>query len=306
MLTHRPQIGEVAEGLTGGGSFGSNGKMVTHSHNSENSSELLVAALYRFTDVADIEEMREWILQAGQTEDLCGTILVAPEGINGTIVGEPERVRSFLQTLESREGLDHLEVRYSRCTKRPFRRWRVRLKKEIVTLGVEGIDPREEVGTYLEPEEWNRMLEQEDVTLIDTRNHYETCMGKFKGAIDPDTETFREFPEWVAENLDPAKNPKVAMYCTGGIRCEKATNLLLRKGFREVYHLKGGILRYLEETPESESLWDGECFVFDERVSVDKDLQPGNHVICERCQLPVPLEEMESHQCGKMKRAKMA
>ncbi|MBC2601364.1 oxygen-dependent tRNA uridine(34) hydroxylase TrhO [Puniceicoccus vermicola] len=280
--------------------------MTTHSSDTEMPPELLVAALYRFTDVADVEEMKEWILEAGRQADLCGTILVAPEGINGTIAGLPEKVGAFLEVLESREGLEDLEIRYSRCEKRPFKRWRVRLKNEIVTLGVEGTDPREGVGKYLDPEEWNRLLAEENVTLIDTRNHYETKVGKFKGAIDPDTETFREFPEWVDKNLDPKENAKVAMYCTGGIRCEKATNLLLRRGFREVYHLKGGILRYLEETPQSDSLWDGECFVFDERVSVDQDLKPGKHIICEHCQLPIPAEEMDDHECGKLKRAKMA
>tara|TARA_R100000027_G_scaffold7932_4_gene5997 strand:- start:18471 stop:19316 length:846 start_codon:yes stop_codon:yes gene_type:complete len=270
------------------------------------SPELLVAALYRFTDVAHTAEMRQWIFDLGTREDLCGTILVAPEGINGTIAGLPDQVRSFLSMLEARDGLENLEIRYSNCTQRPFQRWRVRLKNEIVTLGVENVDPRDEVGIYLDPADWNRLLQEEEVTLIDTRNHYETSVGKFKGAIDPDTETFREFPEWVEKNLDPEKNPKVAMYCTGGIRCEKATNLLLQKGFREVYHLKGGILRYLEETPPSETLWEGECFVFDERISVDQKLQPGNHIICDRCQLPVPADQMESHQCGKLKRANMA
>lgn len=266
---------------------------------------LLVAALYRFTDVKDTAETRQWIFDAGEEHNLCGTILVAQEGINGTVVGAPEKVRSFLKVLETQSGLNDLQVRFSGCSKMPFRRWRVRLKNEIVTLGIEGTDPRDKVGTYLDPKDWNRLLQEEGVTLVDTRNHYETRIGKFRGAIDPATETFREFPKWVETHLDPEKNPKVAMYCTGGIRCEKATNLLLNQGFKEVYHLKGGILRYLEETPESESLWDGECFVFDERVAVDKDLRPGSHVICEHCQQPIPANELPEHRCGKPKRAKM-
>jgi len=268
-------------------------------------ASLLVAALYRFADVQDTGELRQWIFDLGASSNLCGTILVASEGINGTVAGEDRAVRAFLAKLESRPGFENLEVRFSECSERPFRRWRVRLKKEIVTLGERETDPRQLVGTYLEPSEWNKLLGEGEVAVIDTRNHYETCVGKFRGAIDPETETFREFPSWVEKNLDPEKTPKVAMYCTGGIRCEKATNLLLRKGFREVYHLKGGILRYLEETPQEESLWDGECFVFDERVSVDHDLRPGKHVICERCQLPVPVEEIAQHRCEKMKRAKM-
>ena len=274
-------------------------------HSSDSGSALLVAALYRFHPIPEVAAVRQWIFDAGQSSDLVGTILVAPEGINGTIVGDPGNVQAFIETLESRDGFHDLQIRFSRCTEPPFKRWKVRLKNEIVTLGVEGTDPNERVGIYLDPAEWNQLLTDEEVTLIDTRNHYETAVGKFKGAVDPDTETFREFPKWVDENLDPSKNEKVAMYCTGGIRCEKATHLLLQKGFKEVYHLKGGILRYLEETQKSESLWDGECFVFDERVSVDHDLQPGKHVICDHCQLPVPAEKMDEHRCEKMKRAKM-
>lgn len=269
------------------------------------SDGFLVAALYRFVEVDDPAALRDWIFEAGKSEALCGTILVAPEGINGTVAGDPGRVRSFLARLESRSGLGDLQIRYSTCQERPFRRWRTRRKSEIVALGVAEVDPRAEVGEYLEPEEWNRLLNEENVTLIDTRNHYETRVGMFKGAIDPETESFREFPEWAEKNLDPKKDKKIAMYCTGGIRCEKATSLLLRRGFREVYHLKGGILRYLEEIPESKSLWKGECFVFDERVSVDQKLRPGSHVICDHCQLPIPTHAVRDHQCDKMKRTKM-
>jgi len=266
--------------------------------------ELLVAALYRFTDIGDPVTTRLRILQYGQDNKLCGTILVAPEGINGTVAGAPQAVTSFLQTLETAEGMENLQVRYSNCESPPFKRWRVRLKKEIVTMGVEGTNPRTRVGTYVKPEKWNQLLEKENITLIDTRNYYEIKVGKFTGAIDPGTENFREFPDWVDKNLDPEKTEKVAMYCTGGIRCEKATHLLLSKGFKEVYHLEGGILRYLEETPASESTWEGECFVFDERIAVDHSLQPGTHVLCEQCQLPIPASEIEEHRCGKPKRAK--
>jgi UPF0176 protein len=279
--------------------------MVRSSQVSNFHSPVCVAALYRFCEIDDPAGWKEWILGLGEAEGLCGTILVAPEGINGTVAGAGEAVRSFLSQLESREGLEKLQIRYSQCQERPFQRWRVRLKNEIVTLGVDEVDPLDEVGRYLEPVEWNALLREEGVTVIDTRNHYETRIGQFEGAVDPGTETFREFPSWVEKNLDPHTTPKVAMYCTGGIRCEKATSLLLRKGFREVYHLKGGILRYLEEIPKSESLWNGECFVFDERVSVDHELKPGSHVICDHCQLPIPAEDMDSHRCETMKRAKM-
>ncbi|MEM0966757.1 MAG: rhodanese-related sulfurtransferase [Verrucomicrobiota bacterium] len=263
---------------------------------------LLVTSLYRFIEVVDPPALRQRIYDAGVERGLKGTILVAPEGINGTIVGIEEEVERFLSYLETEEGITDIPIRESRCKEFPFQRWKVRLKKEIVTLGVEGVSPTKQVGKYLEPDEWNEMLKGGDVTVVDTRNHYETRIGKFAHAVDPATENFRDFPRWVETHLDPNMSPKVAMYCTGGIRCEKATSLLLQKGFKEVYHLKGGILRYLEETPSEESLWEGDCFVFDDRVSVDPNLEQGAYTICEGCQLPVLRTELDQCNCQELKR----
>jgi len=264
----------------------------------------LIAALYRFVPLPDYREWRDKLYQQGMDRGLCGTLLLADEGINGTIAGEPEALRRWLRELQLIDLFQPLDIKYSQSKAKPFQRWKVRLKKEIVTMGVQGVNPLQKVGTYVEPEDWNELIQREDVLLVDTRNHYETAIGMFKGAKDPDTETFREFPQWVDQCDDLKKKPKIAMYCTGGIRCEKATHLLLDKGYEEVYHLKGGILNYLETVDPGESLWEGDCFVFDERVAVQPDLSPGKYRICEKCQMPVPQGSDAEHTCEKPKRKK--
>jgi UPF0176 protein len=259
-------------------------------------SSFTVAALYRFVTLSDFESLRQPILDQMIKMEICGTLLLAIEGINGTIAGSEASMQSFLEYLRSDPRLADLDCKLSQCDEKPFRRSRVRLKREIVTLGVEGIDPQRSVGTYVDPRAWNQLLDDPEVTVIDTRNDYETAIGKFRGAIDPDTETFREFPEFVDQNLDPSKHRKVAMYCTGGIRCEKATALMLQKGFQEVYHLRGGILKYLETIPPEESKWEGDCFVFDERVAVDHTLQPSEHLMCFGCGWPVSIEDRQKSE----------
>jgi len=199
-----------------------------------------------------------------------------------------------LSYLRSIDALADLEVKESFCDSQPFRRTRVRLKREIVTMGVEGIDPKQSAGTYVNPENWNDLISDPDVVLIDTRNDYEVAIGTFEGAINPQTESFREFPEYVDKHLDPEKQPKVAMFCTGGIRCEKSTALLKQKGFQEVYHLRGGILKYLESVPPEQSKWHGDCFVFDQRVSVGHGLVEGKHVMCYACGWPVPPDDQHA------------
>lgn len=223
-----------------------------------------------------------------------GTLLLAQEGINGTVAGPDSAIVDLLDFLKAdprMTGLDHKE---SRSETMPFYRMKVRLKKEIVTMGVEGVDPNEIVGTYVDPQDWNNLINDPDVVLIDTRNDYEVEIGTFKGAINPDTETFREFPHWVDDNKEQLKKPKVAMFCTGGIRCEKASSFMKTKGYDEVFHLKGGILKYLETVPEQESLWNGECFVFDQRVAVGHGLKPGKYDQCFACRYPITEEEKGS------------
>ncbi|TWU60198.1 putative rhodanese-related sulfurtransferase [Rubripirellula tenax] len=246
-----------------------------------------VAALYRFVPLDDHVELREPILQCMIGSDVRGTLLLAGEGINGTVAGPRSGIETLLDFLRLDPRLADLDVKWSTCDEMPFRRSRVRLKKEIVTLGVDGIDPLDSVGTYVDAEDWNALIDDPDVTLVDTRNDYEVAIGTFEGAINPNTESFRDFPEFVASNLDPAKHKKVAMFCTGGIRCEKSTSLLKAAGFENVYHLRGGILKYLETVPAEQSRWEGDCFVFDGRVAVDHDLKESNHVMCFGCGWPV-------------------
>jgi len=250
-------------------------------------SEVVVAALYKFVRLEDFHALREPLLDVCQQADIKGTLLLAAEGINGTVAGSREgidRVLNYLREDTRFEGLVHKE---SYDDHMPFYRMKVKLKKEIVTMGVEGIDPNLVVGTYVKPAHWDALVNDPEVVLLDTRNDYEYGIGTFKGAIDPDTTTFREFPAYVRENLDPAKNKKVAMFCTGGIRCEKASAFMLNEGFEEVYHLEGGILKYLEEVPEESSTWEGECFVFDNRVSVNHSLEKGQYDQCYGCRHPI-------------------
>ncbi|NTI62772.1 rhodanese-related sulfurtransferase [Rhizobium rhizogenes] len=254
----------------------------------------LVAALYHFVSIPRFESLREPLLALCEASGVKGTLLLAHEGINGTIAGTDAGIGAVLSFLRAQPEFAGLEHKESRASKMPFVRMKVKLKKEIVTMGVENIDPTKVVGTYVAPKDWNALISDPDTIVIDTRNDYETAIGLFKGAVDPKTKTFREFPEWVRQNEGLHNKPKIAMYCTGGIRCEKATAFMKEQGFDEVFHLKGGILKYLEEVPAEESLWEGACFVFDERVSVEHGLKEGNHKLCHACRQPITAEEITS------------
>lgn len=254
----------------------------------------VVAALYQFARLEECTALRAPLLEVCRAQGVKGTLILAPEGINGTIAGSREGVDAVLAWLRSDPRLSDLEHKESFHAEQPFYRMKVRIKAEIVTLGVPGINPTEQVGHYVAPAEWNALIREPDVVVLDTRNDYECEIGTFRGAVDPKTKTFREFPAYVDEHLDPREHKRVAMFCTGGIRCEKATALLLQRGFESVYHLKGGILKYLEEVPEEESLWDGECFVFDERVAVGHKVEPGEHTLCRGCRMPVSAEDRQS------------
>lgn len=257
---------------------------------------ITVCALYKFVRLEGFESLREPLHQKMLEQDVKGTLLLAEEGINGTIAGPEQGIKAVLGWLAEDARLQNIVTKESYNEQNPFNRTKVKLKKEIVTMGVEGIDPRHVVGTYVKPKEWNALISDPDVLLVDTRNDYEIEIGTFKNAIDPQTRTFREFPDYVKDNLDPEKHKKVAMYCTGGIRCEKSTAYLKEQGFDEVYHLEGGILKYLEELPEAESMWEGECYVFDGRVSVDHQLEQGRYDMCNACRLPITEEDKASEQ----------
>jgi UPF0176 protein len=226
--------------------------------------------------------------------DIKGTFLLAREGINGTVAGHRSSIDALLQWLRTDQRFESISCKYSYNQEMPFYRTRVKLKKEIVTMGVEGIDPRKIVGTYVDPKDWNALISDPDVTLIDTRNSYETQIGTFRKAVTPDTNSFREFPAFVKDKLGASKNRKIAMFCTGGIRCEKSTAYLKEQGFDEVYHLEGGILKYLETIPEEESLWLGECFVFDNRVAVNHALEQGSYSQCHACRMPITEADKDS------------
>lgn len=255
---------------------------------------LVVAAFYKFIRLPDFVDQREPLLSYCLAQGIKGTILLAEEGINGTISGSRQAVDSVLAFLRSDSRLADLEHKESTVDIPPFERMKVRLKSEIVTLGLPEIDPSEQVGTYVSPQEWNDLISDPEVTVIDTRNEYEVDIGTFQGAQNPQTEFFREFPEYVRHHLDPNKHKKVALFCTGGIRCEKASSFMLAQGFDEVYHLKGGILKYLEEVPAQDSLWEGECFVFDDRVAVSHGLEEGSYELCLCCGRPISQEDKTS------------
>ena len=247
----------------------------------------IVATFYKFVSLPRYKQMQQPILNCCQDREIKGTILLAQEGINGTIAGTRQGIDSTIAYLRSLSEFDHLEAKESTAKELPFGKLKVKLKKEIVTLGQPEANPNQQVGTYVKPEDWNEVISNPDVTVIDTRNQYEVGIGTFKRAIDPKTDSFREFPEYIAKNIDPEQHPKIAMFCTGGIRCEKASSYLISQGFKEVYHLKGGILKYLEEVSPDESLWQGECFVFDERVTVKEGLAKGNYELCYACGHPI-------------------
>jgi len=246
-----------------------------------------IAALYHFTRFANPAALKPSLLETCTQGGVKGTLLLAHEGINGTIAGPRAGIDAVLAHIRALPGCGDLEWKEATADHPPFPRMKVRLKKEIVTMGQPDVDPTASVGHYVEPKDWNDLIHSPDVALIDTRNDYEVAIGTFEGAIDPETETFRDFPAWWAANKDRFHNKRIAMFCTGGIRCEKSTNFLLGQGVEDVYHLKGGILRYLEEMPADNSTWQGECFVFDSRVSVGHGLEEGPHELCHGCRRPI-------------------
>ena len=252
-----------------------------------------VCALYQFVRLDDFEAFRTPLRELMVELEIKGTILLALEGLNGTISGSKTSIDGVIQFLQDDGRFDNLEIKFSHSETTPFKRLKVKLKKEIVTLGVEHIDPLSSVGTYIDPQDWNALISDPDVVLIDTRNNYEYEIGSFKGAINPNTETFREFPTYTKDNLEQYRGKKVAMFCTGGIRCEKSTAYLKSQGFDTVYHLHGGILKYLEEVDEDQSLWQGECFVFDDRVAVKHNLEQGQYDQCHACRYPITDEDKQ-------------
>jgi len=250
-----------------------------------------ICALYKFTRLDDFEAMQLPLKSFLNSLAIKGTLLLAREGINGTISGTKDSLEKVLDYLQSDSRFLGLEYKYSYSKKIPFKRLKVKLKKEIVTMGLTEIDPTYSAGTYVKPKDWNELINDPDVVLIDTRNNYEYEIGSFKGAINPNTETFREFPSFTKNSLEKYRNKKIAMFCTGGIRCEKSTAYLKSEGYENVYHLQGGILKYLEEVGEDESLWEGECFVFDDRVAVKHNLEQGKYDQCHACRFPITEED---------------
>lgn len=248
---------------------------------------LTVAALYHFTRFDDPAALRGPLLALADGHGVKGSLLLAREGINGTIAGTRAGIDVVLAHIRALPGCADLDWKESPAHTMPFGRMKVRLKREIVTMGQPDVDPRAGTGHYIEPQDWNDLISAPDVVVIDTRNDYEVAIGTFDGAIDPRTKSFREFPKWWAENRERFHNKRIAMFCTGGIRCEKSTNFLLQQGVSDVYHLKGGILKYLEDVPADQSMWQGACFVFDQRVSVEHGLKPGPHVMCHACRRPL-------------------
>lgn len=264
-----------------------------------------VAALYKFTPFEDPAILKGSLEKVAFSQGVRGTLLLAPEGINGTIAGTREGIDAVLAHIRGLPGCADLEWKESLATEMPFARLKVRLKREIVTMGQPHVDPRAAVGAYVEARDWNDLISDPDVAVIDTRNDYEVAIGTFEGAVDPETRAFGEFPDWWKRNHNRFAGKKIAMFCTGGIRCEKSTNYLISQGVEQVFHLKGGILKYLEEVPEEESLWRGECFVFDQRVSVGHGLEEGSYGLCHACRRPVSAEDRrhpdyeEGVSCGR-------
>ena len=250
------------------------------------------ATLYAFANIENTETYKKSLLRVCKDNKILGTLLLANEGVNGTISGTRERIEHVIKYIQNWKEINGLEVKYSNSLQNGFYRMKVKVKKEIVTMGKPKIDPSKSLGEYIEPSEWNKLISHKDAIVIDTRNDYEISIGKFKNAIDPCTKTFRDFPDWADKlSTEQNKHKKIAMYCTGGIRCEKATAYMKEKGFTEVYHLKGGILKYLETMPEENSLWEGDCFVFDQRVSVKHNLKQGNFKQCYACKMPLSEKE---------------
>lgn len=263
--------------------------------NSIGSNSVVVCALYHFVRLDDFEDLRQPLLKLMHANQIKGTLLLAKEGLNGTVAGSGQAIDLLLDWLQTDSRFENISWKKSYDDSFPFYRSKVKLKKEIVTMGIEDIDPTKIVGSYVKPEDWNQLISDPDVILIDTRNEYEIQVGTFKNAVNPHTETFSEFPAWVEKKLHPERQKKVAMFCTGGIRCEKSTAYLKTLGFDDVYHLQGGILKYLEEVPEEESLWQGECFVFDNRVTVKHQLEPGSYDQCHACRMPISETDKKSN-----------
>ncbi len=256
--------------------------------------QIAVLSLYKFVEIKDTESLKERLLQKCNELNIKGTFIIASEGINGTIAASISSVEAMVAFLSIDVGFGNFERKYSYDCKIPFYRMKVKIKDEIIPLGVGGVDPSEQVGTYVNPSDWNELVEDDGTLLVDTRNDYEAEIGTFKNALNPKTQKFRDFPEFIKERLDPKKHSRVALFCTGGIRCEKASSYMLREGFTDVYQLKGGILKYLEEVPRGQSTWEGECFVFDNRASVDHDLQNGVYELCHNCRYPVSPRDKDS------------
>ena len=258
--------------------------------------QVVVSALYHFVRLDDYQSLRQPLYDFMIKHEIRGTLLLANEGINGTVAGPKQAIDKLHSWLRSDQRLKDLKTKESFDNSMPFYRTRVKLKKEIVTMGIPDIDPNHVVGSYVKPEDWNDLISDPDMVLVDTRNDYEVSIGTFRNAINPKTDTFRQFPDYVKSNLNPDRHKKVAMFCTGGIRCEKSTAYLKEQGFEEVYHLQGGILKYLETVAEADSMWEGECFVFDNRVSINHQLEKGSYDQCHACRLPVTEEDKDSNK----------
>ena len=263
-----------------------------------NKNEILVAALYKFVEIDDLISLQSNLYEICEKNNIMGTILIANEGINGTISGKTNEINQTISLLKSDKRFANIEIKYSSTNKQPFHRMKVRLKKEIVTIGLPEINPNKKVGTYVKPDDWNDLISDPNVVVIDTRNKYETKIGSFQNALDPETSSFREFPDWVKKFKSSKENAnkKIAMFCTGGIRCEKASSLMKEEGFEDVYHLQGGILKYLETIDKENSLWNGECFVFDQRVCLTDELEVGSYKMCFACRMPITEEEMQNEK----------
>ena len=261
-------------------------------------NEILVAALYKFVEIDDLLSLQSNLYEICKKNNIMGTILIANEGINGTISGKTNEINQTISLLKSDKRFTNIEIKYSSTDKQPFHRMKVRLKKEIVTIGLPEINPNKKVGTYVKPDDWNDLISDPNVVVIDARNKYETKIGSFQNALDPETSSFREFPDWVKKFKSSKENAnkKIAMFCTGGIRCEKASSLMKEEGFEDVYHLQGGILKYLETIDKENSLWNGECFVFDQRVCLTDELEVGSYKMCFACRMPITEEEMQNEK----------
>ena len=268
---------------------------MTTSNSESNQKEWKIASLYQFVKLKNVANKQKDLQIVCEQNSIFGTLILAEEGINGTITGSPDSIDVIISEIKKWPEIKTLEVKYASSTISNFRRLKIKRKNEIVTMGQDNVDPEAITGEYVAPKDWNNFVKRDDVLLIDARNEYETMIGHFEDAIDPHTDTFTEFPEWITEFIDQnLGDKKIAMYCTGGIRCEKASSYLKSKGVEEVYQLQGGILKYLEEIPEENSLWKGECFVFDQRVSIKHELSEGNYRLCYSCQFPVSDDDLES------------